>query len=292
MNGFPLTSTEPPVTFRVADTEGVHFLQWCLPKLRLRWRGFRRVRRHVYRRLEKRMAELGLAELADYRLRLEREPTEWAVLDTICRIPLTRFYRDRVVFEHLERVVLPELGRMAMARGDTEMRGWSLGCASGEEPYTVAIVWRLAVAPRFSRLTLRIVATDCDREAIERARRGCYPAHSLRDLPHPMRAAAFRESSAGLVVEDGYRIGVDFQVQDVRTRMPDGPFHLILCRNVVFTYFDEELQRQILPRVARRLVSGGALVIGASESLPERPEGLEPWPGGHTVYRRLPEATD
>jgi len=276
------------MTFRVADTEGVHFLQWCLPKLRLRWRGFRRVRRQVYRRLEKRMAALGLAELADYQLRLEREPTEWAVLDTICRIPLTRFYRDRAVFEHLERVVLPELGRMAMARGDTEMRGWSLGCASGEEPHTVAIVWRIGVAPRFPRLTLRIVATDCDREAIERARRGCYPAHSLRDLPQTMRAEAFGESSAGLVIEDGYRVGVDFQVQDVRTRMPDGPFHLILCRNVVFTYFDEELQRQILPRIARRLVAGGALVIGASESLPERPAGLEPWPGGHNVYRRLP----
>lgn len=238
------------------------------------------------------MAELGLSELADYRLRLEREPTEWAVLDSICRIPLTRFYRDRAVFEHLERIVLPELGRLAMARGGNELRGWSLGCASGEEPYTVAIVWRLAVAPRFPRLTLRILATDCDRGAIERARRGCYAAHSLRDLPSAMRAQAFRESPAALVIEDDYRVGVEFQVQDVRTQMPDGPFHLILCRSVVFTYFDEELQRQMFSRIARRLVAGGALVIGASESLPKGAEGLEPWPGGHKVYRRLPGATD
>ncbi len=237
------------------------------------------------------MAELGLAELADYRLRLERESAEWAVLDTICRIPLTRFYRDAAVFEHLQSVVLPELGRMAMVRGDTEMRAWSLGCASGEEPYTVAIVWRLGVAPRFPRLTLRIVATDCDREAIERARRGCYPAHSLRDLPPTMRTRAFRESPSGLVIEDDYRDGVEFQIQDVRTRMPDGRFHLILCRNVVFTYFDEELQRQMVPSIARRLVAGGALVIGVRESLPEGVDRLDSWPGGHNVYRR-PEAAD
>lgn len=276
----------------VADTEGVRFLQWCLPRLQLRWRGFRRVRRQIYHRLEGRLAELGLADLADYRLRLEHEPAEWAVLDTICRISLTRFYRDRAVFEHLERVVLPELARMVMARGGDELRGWSLGCASGEEAYTLAIVWKLSVAPSFRRLNLRILATDCDQAAIERARRGCYGAYAVRDLPPATRARAFRESRAGLVIEDDYRVGIDFQVQDVRTRLPDGPFDLVLCRNVVFTYFDEDLQRQTLARITRRLVMGGALVIGASESLPERSEGLEPWPGGHKVYRRLPGATD
>jgi chemotaxis protein methyltransferase CheR len=99
-----------------------------------------------------------------------------------------------------------------------------------------------------------------------------------------MGAQAFRPSPGGLAIADDYRVGVEFEAQDVRTRMPDGPFHLIFCRNVVFTYFDEELQR--------RLVAGGALVIGASESLPEGTEGLEPWPGGRKVYRRLPRATD
>jgi chemotaxis protein methyltransferase CheR len=103
-----------------------------------------------------------------------------------------------------------------------------------------------------------------------------------------MRAQAFRESPAGLVVEDDYRVGVEFGVEDVRTRMPDGPFHLILCRNVVFTYFDAALQRQTLRGIVQRLRSGGALVIGVSESLPDGVEGLEPWPGGRAVYRRLP----
>ena len=105
-----------------------------------------------------------------------------------------------------------------------------------------------------------------------------------------MRARAFRETAAGLVVEDAYRVGVEFGVQDVRTRMPDGPFHLILCRNVVFTYFDAELRRQTLRGLVQRLASGGALVIGVSESLPDGADGLEPWPEGRAVYRRLPGA--
>jgi chemotaxis protein methyltransferase CheR len=271
----------------VADEEGIRFLQWCLPRLGLQWPGFRKVRRQVYRRLERRIAELGLAGLAGYRSYLERHPAEWPMLDTLCWIPISRFYRDRAVFQQLELAVLPALGRMVVARGVEELRCWSVGCASGEEPYTVALIWKLTVARQFPGLRLRMLGTDVDPAAIERAERGCYPAHSLKELPPALRAQVFRRSPSGLVLADEYREGVEFRVQDVRTTLPDGPFELLLCRNMVFTYFEAELQRQTLRRLVPRLAPGAALIIGAGESLPAGVAGLEPWPGARKVFRRV-----
>ncbi len=232
------------------DAEGVRVLQWCLPKLRLRWRAFRRV------------------------------------LDALCQVPISRFYRDKAAFQHLEMIVLPELSRMIQARGENELRCWSIGCISGEEPYTVAIIWRLAVAPEFPRLRLRVLGTDTDREAIERAARGSYPTHSVRDLPPTMLTRAFIASPARFILKEEYRAGVEFLEQDVRIAMPDGPFHLILCRNSVFTYFDAELQRHTYRWIVDRLAPGGALMIGTTESLPGGADRLEPWASRLKVYRR------
>jgi chemotaxis protein methyltransferase CheR len=112
----------------MTDTECVQLLQWCLPRLGLQWRGFRRVRRIVRRRIERRLTELDLPDAAAYRRYLESNSEEWRVLDRVCRIPVSRFYRDRAVFEYLECVVLPELTASIVAKGETELRSWSV-CA-------------------------------------------------------------------------------------------------------------------------------------------------------------------
>ncbi|HXG52471.1 MAG TPA: protein-glutamate O-methyltransferase CheR [candidate division Zixibacteria bacterium] len=274
----------------ITDPEGVEFLQWCLPRLGLRWPGFRKVRRQIYKRLNRRLEELRLPGLAPYRRYLEDHPGEWALLDGFCRIGISRFYRDRGVFELLEREIFPELGRLALERGDVALRCWSAGCAGGEEPYTVVIVWRHGVASRFPALALDVVATDVDPAAIRRAERACYRPSSVRELPADWRARAFTVVGDELCLKDEYRAAVTFRVEDVRDSAPGGPFHLILCRNLAFTYFDEPLQRKILGLLHDRLAAGGVLIIGKLERLPERPPGLQPWsPGSMGVYRKTPE---
>jgi len=268
------------------DDEGVRFLQWALPKLRLQWAGFRKVRRQVYKRIDRRVKELGFAEVGRYRSYLEAHPEEWPALDALCWISITRFYRDKGVFRFLEEEVLERLARMAIARGERELRCWSMGCASGEEAYTLAILWRLALAPQVPSVRLTIVATDVDQRAIERARSGCYPGSSIKDLPAEWRAKAFSPTIDGFCVKPEYREPVTFVVQDIREWAPEGPFHLILCRNLAFTYFDDELQREMLSKLAGRLVSGGALVIGNTESLPEGGSELEPWSARLGTYRK------
>jgi len=270
----------------ISDTEGVQFLQWCLPQLHLRWPGFRKVRRQVYKRINRRLQELGLPSVAAYRVYLEEHPGEWPALDTLCQIGISRFYRDRSVFQHLEHEILPHLAQLQVARRESEIYCWSAGCAGGEEPYTLAIIWRHRLAMQFPTLRLRIVATDINPQAIRRAERGCYRASSVKDLPAEWRTQAFITIADELCLKDEYRAPVTFVVQDIRERLHEGLFHLILCRNLVFTYFDEEYQRKTMQRLTSRLVPGGALVIGKLESLPDGPWGIQPWSTGLGVYRK------
>lgn len=128
----------------------------------------------VCKRVRHRLQELALADVAAYRAYLEFYPAEWEVLDGMCHITISRFYRDKGVFDFLARQVLPEIVRMALERGEKTLRCWSAGCASGEDPYTLALLWQLHLKPRFPDLAMRIVATDADAAMFKRAELACY----------------------------------------------------------------------------------------------------------------------
>jgi chemotaxis protein methyltransferase CheR len=249
------------------DSQCVAFLQWALPRLRMRWPGFRKVRKQVCTQLDRRIKELGMADVATYQAYLEAHPDEWTVLDGFCRIPISRFYRDRSVFDCLRDEVLPELATQVSERGDQELRCWSAGCASGEEVYTLAIIWKLGAGLNDPRVRIRIVATDSDSAMLERARRACYSRSSLTDLPKEWLEVTFELHNGLFSVRPAFRDCVEFMLQDIRHEMPTGKFDLILCRHLAFTYFDESLQRQTLQRLLSKLLPGGIFVGGKQEAL-------------------------
>ena len=113
--------------------------------LRFSWPGLRRVRKQVCKRLNRRIGELGLSGLVAYREYLCCHPEEWQVLDSLCRVTISRFYRDKRVFDVLRFEILPSLARRALTDGEKEVRCWSAGCCSGEEPYTLQILWKICV---------------------------------------------------------------------------------------------------------------------------------------------------
>jgi chemotaxis protein methyltransferase CheR len=267
------------------DAECVELLRWALPRLGLRWEGFRRVRRQVCRRIARRIAELGAAGIAEYRAILSSDPGEWQTLDGLCRVTISRFFRDRALWARLRDEVLPEPSRLALERRQPALRCWSAGCASGEEPFGIAIVFRLAVAPAFPGLGLTVLATDADEVVLERARRACYQAGALRELPPEWRELAFEQCGPELCLRASFRDGVEFRHQDLRLAMPDGPFDVVFCRNVAFTYFDLEGQRAVLAGISARLVRGGFLVIGVHEGLPAH-AALERAAEGLPIFRR------
>jgi len=264
----------------------VELLQWALPRLSLRWPGYRRVHRRVCRRIGRRVQDLKLPDLGAYKEYLDAHPEEWRLLDSFCWIPISRFLRDRVVFERLRTEVLPALVAGARNRGARAIRCWSAGCASGEEPYSLTILWKLGLATRYPSVSLSVVATDIDAGLLERARAARYRASSLRELPRAWIDAAFERSADVFELRSEFQQGIEFRHEDIRERIAPGPFDLILCRNLVFTYFDASRQRQTLDRMLLELVSQGALVVGRRERLPEGSIGIEVWDSASGIYRR------
>jgi chemotaxis protein methyltransferase CheR len=280
----------------VTDLECVALLQEYLPRLGLRWQGFKNVRRQVCRRLAARTKELGL-DASGYRARLDADEGERRALYGLCYVTISRFYRDRRTCDELRDQLLPELASRSRSNAGGILRVWSAGCASGEEPYTVAILWHLAVAPRFPDVTLEVLASDFEETVLARAMRGEYEESSLRELPKAWRDAAFERRGDLFVLEPELRRGVVFARADIRDFSPQEPLQLLLCRNSVFTYFDEAEQQRFLERAYDRLLSGGVLVVGSHEiasiarcvqalGAGDRPPRFEP-SALPEVYRRL-----
>ncbi|MCL5022603.1 MAG: chemotaxis protein CheR [Nitrospirae bacterium] len=270
------------------NLECTEFLRLCLPRLRLRWAGFRKVRRQVCKELSRRKAELGLPGFSAYEEYIKDHPEEWKILDSACRITISRFYRDKGVFEELCFKLLPSLARSILLSGGNELSCWSAGCCSGEEAYTLQILWKVRVIPaiRFD-LPLRIIATDINRDVLERAREGCYPQSSLRDLPKELIPQAFTQSGKSFAVKKPFRENIEFAEQDIRIQQPAGFFHLILCRNLVLTYFEEALQQEILRRISNRLRRGGIFIIGIHESLPRGVTDIIPYGNTPGIYEKV-----
>lgn len=270
------------------DAECIAFLQWALPLMGFRCPGFRKVRGQVCKRVGRRLRELELPDLESYQEYLNAHSSEWAILDGFCRITISRFFRDRGVYETLGTKVLPELASHGDSAGESGLTIWSAGCGAGEEPYSIAILHRLSDEPDLRNANVRIVATDSDEHQLDRARTAIYPVGSTKDMPAEIRASAFEKLDQNqLLLREPYRESIELACQDLRQEMPEGPFHLTLCRNLAFTYFIEETQRQILAGLHQRLLPGGYLVIGAHEQLPLGGAPFNALPHCPSIVRRV-----
>lgn len=269
------------------DSECVPFLQWALPQLGMRWGGFRRVRRQVCKRLQKRLHRLGLEDVQAYRNFLRSHPSEWKTFDTFCQITISRFYRDKAVFKFIAHDVLRELARQTTAGENHLLKSWCAGCASGEEPYSLSLLWHHDLHTDFPQISFLLLATDTNVQMIHRARHGCYDPSSIHDVPADIRQSAFFSQADGrLCLRARYREDVQLLQHDVRDPVPNGPFDLIMCRNLVFTYFDLKLQRTILHRFWNVLRAGGALILGTHENLPVSDLKFSEWSAKYRVYRK------
>ena len=270
------------------DTDCVQFLQWGLPQLHMRWPGFRRVRGQVCKRLQRRIDQLKIEDLNAYRFYLAEHSEEWAVLDTLCQITTSRFYRDKMVFSFLEQQVIPHLLNTVEQRHDTELRIWCAGCGAGEEPYSLALLWAICFQPDFPSVKFSITGTDINPTMLERAQQACYPYSAIKNMPPPWQELAFEKQDEQYFLHPAYQANVEFQCQDIRrvpvAEMP--PFHLICCRNLAFTYFDMPLQQEMVHKLHASMVDGGVLMIGVHESLPPESSEFSAWSERLGIYLR------
>ncbi len=269
------------------DNKCVNFLQWVLPKLNMRWRGFRKVRQQVCKRIDRRIFELGLSDIESYRNYLTENLKEWEILDHFCRITISCFYRDRMVFDYFSAEVLPVLVNSVVEKNDTVIRVWSVGCASGEEPYTIALLWHNLMRQKFPNLRLEIIATDIDPIVIKRAKEACYKHSSLRNLPVEWLTHAFDQQRDIYSLKQSIKEYVLFLNLDIRKETPSGLFHIILCRNLAFTYFDLKLQRSVLEKIYDKLETGGVLISGTHEKIPDDDIAFITWVEHMPIFQKV-----
>src|SRR5262249_27457152 len=154
-----------------------------------------------------------------------------------------RFYRDRAVYDFLHETVLPTLIARARAASRPSIRIWSAGCANGEEPYTLAMMWQLGLPAINSDMRMEIIGTDVRATVLERARVARYSMSAMKDLPASWRETAFLPDGHELLLRPVFRENVKFIRHDIRTGPPPGLFDLAMCRYLSFTYFDDTGQR-------------------------------------------------
>jgi chemotaxis protein methyltransferase CheR len=220
----------------------------------------------IRRRIAVRMRACGVHTYEDYRMLLKRSPNEYERLRDALTINVTRFYRNAETWNLIRRDVLPVLfdGR----RG--EVRVWSAGCSSGEEPYTLAVLAadhldRAGRGDELSRLT--IDATDIDRTSLDRARAAGYRSEGLTEMPDDLARPYFEPAGDERRVIDRVRRRVQVRALDLSREAPlRTDYDLILCRNVVI-YFDRVMQERLFQTFTGALVPGGYLVLGKVETL-------------------------
>jgi two-component system, chemotaxis family, CheB/CheR fusion protein len=220
----------------------------------------------LHRRIERRMAIHGIATLARYVAYLQHNPQEIDLLFKELLIGVTNFFRDPAVWEHLAEVALPEL--LARRTAEKNLRVWSIGCSTGEEAYSLAIVFseamqRLALP---HDVTLQIFASDLSADAIATARLGRYPTSIASDVSPARLARFFRAQDNSYQVNQNIRDMVLFAQHDVVLDPPFTRLDMIACRNLLI-YFDAVLQRRLLPLFHYSLRSGGLLLLGSSETV-------------------------
>ncbi|MEY4376021.1 MAG: Chemotaxis protein methyltransferase CheR [Pseudomonadota bacterium] len=243
----------------------------------------------VANRLRRRLTTLGLSSYDEYceLLAADRSGAELEALIDLITTNHTVFFREPEHFRFLGERVLPVLGP-ALARAGTAVRLWSAACASGEEPYTMAMVAAEAQR-RDGSFQWRLLGSDISRTMVAAATRGVFSSDSLHAVPAELVPRYFLR---GVRSQEGYvRIDADLQRQTRFDRInlldaayPIGELqHVIFCRNVMI-YFDEESRAKVVRQLVRHLLPGGYLFVGYSESLGGLAHGLEAV--SHGVYRK------
>jgi chemotaxis protein methyltransferase CheR len=222
----------------------------------------------VLGRLQKTLTDLGMESFAEYYRYLTHDPTGEAVTGLINKITTnhTFFLRENEHFLFLRDHVLPEL---SVSLKERDIRSWSAGCSSGEEPYTIAMILSDFFGPEASLWDKRILATDISERVLQTAADGVYLNEAIEKVPAHWRLQYFkpydREHS---IVADRIRKEVIYRRFNLMNEIFPFKkrFHIIFCRNVMI-YFDQETKTNLVNHFYDCLESGGYLFIGHSESL-------------------------
>jgi two-component system CheB/CheR fusion protein len=239
----------------------------------------------LYRRIERRMSIHQIDKITTYVRYLQENRQEREFLFKELLIGVTNFFRDPHAWDQVKEEVIPALLSERPAKG--VLRAWIPGCSTGEEAYSLAIVFRevLDQVQSAERIAFQIFATDLDREAIDRARQGSFPANIAADVSQERLDRFFVKTDNGYQIVKEIRETTIFAAQNLIMDPPFTKLDIISCRNLLI-YLTPEAQRKLVPLFHYSLNPGGFLFLGSSETIGASTALFSPLPGKSRLYRR------
>jgi chemotaxis protein methyltransferase CheR len=255
-----------------------------LQYLGLSWKGYRKVRKGVIKRIHRHMHQLGCQSVGAYLHELEKSHQTRVECERFMTVSISRLFRDRKLWGILQKEILPCL----VQKHRQKMSVWSAGCASGEEVYSLKILWDDLNASLPNLPDLEITATDLNPVYLERARTGIYPSSSLKEIPEQFRSAYFhRKKSMGCYeIKHSLKKGIVWQTQHLLSCPTGSQFHIIFLRNNLLTYYQDRLKISAFNKVINQLSVDGFLIIGSHERLPSEKKGLLPYGSLSYVFQK------
>lgn len=217
--------------------------------------------RCIKRRIAARIRNLGYRRIEGYIALLANNDVEQEQLLEALTIHVSQFFRNPTTFSVLEEKVLPELLRKRRGQGDVKI--WSVGCAGGEEPYSIALLCDELCGPRD---VVSILGTDVSADVLKKAREGLYESHRLVEVPEPVLAKYFTREGVRYRLDRRICDNVRFFRHDILQERFFSRVDLILCRNMLI-YFSRQEQERILTTLAKSLAPEGLLVLGRAETM-------------------------
>ncbi|MHC4943832.1 MAG: CheR family methyltransferase [Planctomycetota bacterium] len=256
-----------------------------LQEFGLSWKGYRKVRHGVIKRIRRHMESMGCRSFAYYMNELARSGAARQECGILLCVSISRFFRDRMLWAILEKEVLPTL--IEKRKGGVKV--WCAGCARGEEVYSFRILWE-RLGQRFDPMpALELFATDMNADYLEQARAGSYSAGSLKEVSVELRDRCFEYDGDSKIyrVRPDLKKGITWQEQSLQSGPPARDFHMIFLRNNVLTYCLEPERTEIYCEIEDSLASSGWLVIGSHETVPGKNPRLAPHPNCGFLLQKL-----
>jgi chemotaxis methyl-accepting protein methylase len=242
---------------------------------------------YVERRLGTRLRALQLSTYRQYASYLTEHPEEYARLLDAVTVNVTEFFRDAPVWKVVRDDVLPTLLKAKESAGQRVVRAWSAGCATGEEPYSMAMAIAAAMGDRAGSFLFSVTATDLDPIALHTAETGEYDIAKAEQIPAPDRVRFISTDGKRFHIRPEIRDHVRFRKMNLFADEPPRSLDLIMCRNV-FIYFSREQQAKVTAMFHKALARGGYLVLGRTEKMPPEVAGqFTPVNSKERVYQKV-----
>lgn len=225
----------------------------------------------VERRTNKRLIITHCNNSKEYLSYLYSNPEEIDNLIQEYTIHVSRFFRNALTFEFIRKFIIPEISRENPEKNKSNLRIWSAGCSFGEEPYSMAILFKEYMEKEKISPQLNIFATDIDKKALERAVIGQYPMNSIKNVKYELIEKYFTQKGNLYEISPSVRHMVQFSFSDLLDKKSTSPpesiygnFDIILCRNVLI-YFEPDYQKIIFNKLYKSLNQNGYLILGEAE---------------------------